>query len=739
MKNKLYILLVLLFAAAFYACADDKIPVDEPNEEESNRLFMPMLRQNANTAKGDSDPRRCHATGDYGNDIFISWYEVQGAAAYQVRMKIQSGSWDNPDQILLDKIVEPGTFEMLIEDLQYGVKHNFSIRALYTKTGYINDDPALGEHPWNSQWYGIGDAGHNDDRVEVETEERADVPEVMTKDGDIGYTTARITFNLNAADNTTENTTFETENGLYVIDQITIAPSDNSDLPSFTYDLTEQDKKNGYLDVDGLTSNAMYIVNGVNNNIERYWDRLYNTIMMRMKGDPGDPIVLTHIVDTLPAAIEHQASRIDTILSHYMSDNTLAEGTVFVLEAGKKYYMQNTLNISKGMVLKSADPNNPATVYLGLGYGTPGEPATGRTCNFSLGRNAQAGEMGSIDIQSIVFEDIHFEAPYALDYYEMIKYNSAASAGSGNYFINQSSSAMEFFCESLEVRNCTFQRMMRGWMRVQGISRKIIKNIIMDNCVHYNGGIYNSTGRGYPIITCSESNISPKTNVFQHVVISNSSFIGNSYDHFVNDPNNRAWPSNVSWDISLINNTFLNFNCMSNGRYYFNMRYNPSNSSFTVKNNLFILTKKEGDPRAFWTRGMNIRNTNGIQFDVANNWSTNTNLASSGQIFSQDPFSSTSQGAGFDNGAYNKEGLEATIVKADNISPTELMVDPNPLEIAGSNANPTPPSATSSAPWNTFRHKVPDGIYYQNTDAVRNSAIYKNNVGDPRWRKYVTP
>ena len=735
MKNKIYILLAILFSAALFACADDKIPVDEPNEDESNRLFMPMLRQNANTGKGDSDPRRCQPTGAYGNDIFISWYEVQGAAAYQVRMKIQSGSWENPDQILVDKIVEPGTFEMLLEDLQYGVKHNFSIRALYTKTGYINDDPALGEHPWNSNWYGIGDSGHNDDRVEVETAERESVPEVMTKDGDIGYTTARITFNLSASDNPTENTTFETDgDGFYVIDQITIAPASNPDLPSFTYTLTEQDKKNGYLDVDGLTSNAMYIVNGLNNNIGRYWDRLYNTMMMRMKGDPGEPILLTHIVDTLPEAIQHRASRIDTILNHYMTDNSLAEGTVFLLEGGKTYYMQSTLNISKGMVLKSNDPNNPATVYLGLGYGTPNEPSTGRTCNFSLGRNAQAGEMGSIDIQSIVFEDIHFDAPYALTYYQMREHNPSASGGSGNYFINQSSSAMEFFCESLEVRNCTFQRMIRGWMRVQGISRKIIKNIVMDNCLHYNGGIYNASGRGYPILTCSESNISPKTNVFQHVVVSNSSFIGNCYDHFFNDPNDRAWPTNVSWDVSLINNTFLNFNSMSDGRYYFNMRYNPSNSKFTVKNNLFILAKDENDPRRFWSRGMNARNTNGIQFDIANNWSTNTNLLSAGQIFSADPFSSTTTAAGFDNGKYNVGGLAATIVQVDGLSPTDLMVDPNPLAFGGTNANPTPPTGVG-----TFRHNVPDGIYYKNTDAVRNSAIYKNNVGDPRSRKYVTP
>lgn len=49
--------------------------------------------------------------------------------------------------------------------------------------------------------------------------------------------------------------------------------------------------------------------------------------------------------------------------------------------------------MSKGFTLRSNDPNNPPTVYLGVGFNENGDP---RACNFSFGRNAGNGEMGEL-------------------------------------------------------------------------------------------------------------------------------------------------------------------------------------------------------------------------------------------------------------------------------------------------------------------------------------------------------
>ena len=73
----------------------------------------------------------------------------------------------------------------------------------------------------------------------------------------------------------------------------------------------------------------------------------------------------------------------------------------------------------------------------------------------------------------------------------------------------------------------------------------------------------------------------------------------------------------------------------------------------------------------------------------------------------------------------NVKGLEETIVKLGTspISPLDLMDDPNPIATSGVDMH---------------RHNM-NGLYYKNTNAVKNHEIYINNIGDPRWRKNVTP
>lgn len=697
MKNTIKFLLVALIAISFNSCQKDLLDV---SDIEKNRMFMTMFRQTANTGNS-SDPKACKVVNT--NDMYLTWYGIEGAAGYQIQMKLNSGTWDAP---LLDTIVGPDVLKMTIEDLQYSTLFSFAIRVL---------SPI--DTLYNSKWYGYGQPGHNDDRCEYTMGDRIGVPDVISV-MNVTKTSMRVLFDLKVPTTPVPGPGFEQDGGYFVMDQIKVEPSmTNPGLETKVITLTDEDKANGYVDVDGLTSNAVYIINGLNNKIKRYWDRLYNTQVIRMKGDPGAPILIKHVVDTSALAIQHQASRLDTILNNYMRDNTLAEGTIFQLEPGKNYYLGSAVLMSKGFSLVSADPSQRAQVLMGLGYSASNDAYA---YNLSFGRNAEPGEIGGINIQSLIFENINFDAPYARNYLENLAVGK--TSGTGNYFINQYSSAMPFVCESFEVRNCDFRRMRRGWVRIQGPNRKYIEKIIVENCLFYDMGFYDNNGNGYQYFSGDGTN--DKSNIFNNVTVRNCSFIDSPLSQFMNESANRAWPASTKWNITLENNTFLNFNTRASGCKLFNMRYNPANSRFTVKRNLFIQTKSTGDTRNMYLSGMDIRNYNGVVFDIEENYSTNTNL-NNGQIFTSNGFNSTTQGAGYQGGVLNVKGLGETIVKLGTspISPLDLMDDPNPIATSGVDMH---------------RHNM-NGLYYKNTNAVKNHEIYINNIGDPRWRKNVTP
>ena len=708
MKNKIYILLLAFFTVALYSCSDDdKIEGQEDNLE---REFMTMFRYERNTGL-TSDPYSCQVVNT--NDIQLYWYGVDNAAGYHIQMKFQTRGWDTPGGILLDTIVGPEVLKMKIEDLQYNTVYSFAIRTLSTK----------GE-AYHSKWYGHGDGAHPNDYMNIQTLARYAVPDVLAVDH-VTKSSFRIVFDLTFDENFAEH--FESENGKYVMDEIKVEPSfENKDLPSQTFKLTEADKERGYINVEGLTENTVYIVNGLNNRVVRYWDRLYNTSMVRMKGDVGEPILIEHFcnpTDTFPASQTYNASRMDTILQNYMDDTTLAEDTTFLLEGGKTYYMQNSITMSKGFTLKSNNPNKNAIILMGIGKDANDNP---RSCNFSFGRNPEAGEMGGINVQSIVFDGIDFDAPEVFHYGN----RPSGSVGTGNYFINQYSGAMPFSLESFEVKNCTFQRMIRGWIRFQGPNRKIIQKFIIDNCLFYSCGYYDNNGRGYAWVHGDSNNAN--TNIYNDFSMTNCTFVDSPRHALLSENGNLPWPSGIKWHIRVENNTFLNFSTRTNGRLLFEMRYLPSNSTIICKKNLFVQTKQEGDARTMYLAGMDVRRYNGLSFDIQQNYSTNTNL-SNGQIFSTAAFSATSNSAGVNGGTLNLLGKEELVVHLGSsvsgatdkgISPTELMVAPN---AKAKNGEP-----------NMHEYNL-DGLYYKNTSAVKNHEIFKLGIGDPRWRKNVTP
>jgi len=732
MKSKIYILLIACMAFVLDACRED-LYSGEGNERE----FMTMFRIDENTGKGDNDELRCRVFNQ--NNLYLTWYGIDGAAGYRIQLKLRTGDWDRPEDILRDVTLGPDQLKLIFEDLQYNMNYAVAIQVLSTR----------GEQ-YNSLWYGKG-GGAGIDRLErawFTMDRRLGVPEILNKEGTT-KTSIRITFNLDATNYNLEfpidgvlDSSFEIVDDKFVVHEITIEPQDNKSLPSFSFVLTEEDLDRGYIDVEGLTPNATYIVNAVNYNVERFWDRLYNTVNLRMRGDPGEPILITHAIYTAnPEATDqvveaeiaalaatHNASRINQRLTDYMTDEELVEGTVFHLEPGKTYFIEGGVQIIKGLTLKCENPNNRATVLLGLRGAN----------NFEFGRAPREGDQGAIDLASIIFENIVFKAING----ESLTQNP--SAPTGNYFFNQNSSAMAYFCESIEVINCDFSGIIRGWMRFQNGNRKVVKRIVVDRCLFYDCGYYqaNTSQYAYFDLDGTASNHT-ENDVFSNVTISNTTFVDSQFRCMFRYDSQNGVLVKSPWNITIENCTFHNWHTTNSGRYIFATQSNPPNSRFTVRNNLFVQTKAEGDARSMHLQAMDIRNRDGLVFDVHDNYSTNHKWNANGDvlsildgtgnddIFSLNGFSSTQQGAGFDNGALNIGGMAETFVKigAVGISPTDLMVNPNPLGFVAS-VGVFPPDA--------FKYNL-EGLYYKNTDAVRNHEIFKQKIGDPRWSKNVTP
>jgi hypothetical protein len=715
MKKKFYTILWLLLSVSLYSCKDeDTVEEEYPTERE----FSTMFRQDRNTGKGDSDPYRCQAVNK--NDIQLYWYGVKGCAGYRLKMGLQTAmgapeDWDDPLKVLKDTIVGPEVLDLLVEDLQYSTIYKFAIQVLSTK----------GEE-YNSKWHGHGDGRHWADYLAIETDVRYPIPEVVVV-GDITKNSFRINIDRNYAtsgDNATNNFTehFEVDDdGNYVMQTLTIEPSNTNPNAkgARTIQLTQADFDRGYIDVDGFDENCVYIVNVLNNKIVRYWDRLYNTCVIRMAGEPGEPILIEHYCDpndTIAEAAQYNASRLDTILINYNSDASLAEGTIFELEGGKTYYMINTISLCKGLTLRTKAGTGRARVLMGI---TKVNNAV-QSMNFMFGRNPEPGELGGINIQSLIFEGIDFDCPDAKFY--------DGTSGTGNYFINMYPGGMAVSISSFELRDCTFQRMVRGFVRIQGPNRKTIENFLVEDCLFYNCGAYDANGAGYAWIAGDGAHT--KSNIFQNMVFRNSTFYDSPRTAMFFDNNkDLAWADNINWNITLENCTFVNYSTRTSGRPIFSLRYVPGGSTIIARKNLFILTKQNSDTRPLNFAGMDIRTIRGsqiIQYDIQQNYSTNTNLTA-GQIFSSAAFSATSNSAGVNGGAANLLGREELVVHlgTEGISPTELMRNPNPPNLS--------PQANMHIVDNL------DGLYFNNTDKVRNHEIYKLGIGDPRWRESVTP
>ena len=716
MKNKLYYALLLLLPLTMFSCNDDdKIVVDEENYS-SEREFMTMFRKDDNTGKGDSDPYRCQVVNI--NDIQLYWYGVKDCAGYELKYALQpnvssglASDWEDPNKILFDTIVGPDVTDLLIKDLQYSTDYRFAIRTL-SKRG----------EEYHSKWYGYGNGRQWADWMGLGTEPRYEIPEVIVVNN-ITKSSLRVNFDrayATSGDDGTFTTNFEIdEDGNFVIHDLLIeasATNPNATVPDKwkKYTITPADFERGYIDIEGLQENSVYLVNVQNRNVPVHWDAIYNTCVIRMDGVPGEPILIEHYCDpndTIPGATNFNASRLDTIISNYNSDASLAEGTIFELEGGKTYYFALNTSLCKGMTLRTKPGTGRAKVLLN------GMSTINGACqpmNFMFGRQPQVGELGGINIKSLIFEDIDFDCPLAT--------NFGDGTSTGNYFINMYSNGMAVTLQSFEVRGCTFQRMVRGFVRVQGANRKNFEYFLVENCLFYNNGFYDNNGRGYAWI--AGDGVNPKSNIYQNMVFRNNTFYDSPRTALFTDNNKDLnWGSNIQYNITLENNTFVNFSTRSTGRRLFELKFLPGGSKITAKKNLFILTKKDDDPRNIYMEGMYIQTINGsgdITFDIEQNYSTNAFLTSN-NIFSAAAFSAKSNSAAKwpESNIPGQAELDVHLGEV-GISPTELMRSPNPPNVDG----------------HKDMHEIDhlDGLYFNDTDKVRNHEIYRLGIGDPSWR-----
>jgi hypothetical protein len=723
MKNKFIIGLSLLLVTSLFSCKENPIEEDIPGRE-----FMTMFRNDNNTGKGDSDPYRCQIVNI--NDAQLYWYGVEGCAGYEIKMALQpnvssglASDWENPRNILFDTIVGPEVLDLLIKDLQYSTDFRFAIRTLSKK----------GEG-FHSKWYGYGNGRQWAEYHGMATGERYNIPEVIVVNN-ITKNTLRVNFDralATSGDDGTFTKNFEVDaNKNFVMQKLFVeasATNPNATVPAKwkEYVITNEDFERGYIDIDGLQENSVYLINVKNENIAVHWDAIYNTCVIRMDGQAGAPITIKHYCDpndTVPGAVTYNACRIDTIIRNYNSDAALAEGTIFYLEGGKTYYMVSNTDLCKGMVLATKPEDLAAGKRAKVLLSGMSLQPTGiaQQMNFMFGRQPQLGELGGINIKSIIFEGIDFDCPLAK--------NFGDGSANGNYFINMYPNGMAVTLQSFEVRNCTFQRMIRGFIRVQGVNRKNFEHLIVENCTLYNCGYYDNNGRGYAWI--AGDGAKAKSNIYQDMVFRNNTFYDSPRTCFFTDNGaNLSWPDNVQYNITFENNTIVNFSTRSSGRKLIDLRYLPSGSKIVVKKNLFIQTKQEGDARNMYFEGFDIRFVNGVgqqvTFDIADNFSSCNDVAKqvNDGVFTAAAFSAKTNSAGafatYTPGIIN--GVDQLVVKVGvtPISPTELMKNPNPPKKAD----------------DKDMHEIDnlDGLYFNKTDKVLNHEIYKLGIGDPRWK-----
>jgi hypothetical protein len=793
MKKLLLYSFALLATFATFSCTDK----DEASyEASSDRLMTPVFRTNRTISKGGSDPYLCQVVGR--NSMQLYWSQVKGAKGYQIKASYEQSianapeNWDDQTLLVLDTILlGEEKDQLLLEDLMFSKTYRFAIRALSDRGE---------EH--NSNWFGTGNLHQWTDMVYYDMLDKYRVPSIIAQKANITKESFDLILDRSydksgerkyTADELEEmseyfNTTTDASgNKVWRADRLVIEPaSSNPDakVPAeYRYPgLKLENSMFGadgiaMINVAGLDSNSVYNMytydelvlqekakKGLDKQKCLNYAQQNLDITVRTKGDPGEPIVIepapqdTMMYESdgsmLSINLPLKATSIQPLIEKFMDSNEYAENKVFYLRGGENYFVRGGLQIYKGFKLAThpediAAGKGRAKVFLyypqvlDISGGSSPSPAF-----FMLSRNPIGSEnpMITIDIDKFVLEDIDFTIPYVRNI------GDGSKVVTNSYFMNMYSKGMGSTVEEISLKNCSFQGIVGGFYRVQANYGVRIKNFIIDNVDFYNGGYYSTSGRRYNWFHANpEANVN--INIWENFMMKNCTIYDNPLGYMFNHNKQQTieWPNNLHYNITLENNTFINFNtCDQGNSMLFNTRWIPGGSTFTVKRNLFVLTRDANDTeRTMVQSGCDIRTINGsgtVTLDFEDNYSTNDNLTN-GQIFSNanSAFDYTQKNT-FGSLAKNydvtwgKAGEAGLTVKVADISAKDLMVQPNP------------PHKLDPANPNHYDH-VCDGIDGTVTNVDKeirsdyksgmvdlhfknfNNVLVEKSVGAPKWRK----
>lgn len=601
----------------------------------------------------------------------LNWSPIAGASGYEVIAYIPDMSGEDVGYAK----VGAGQTSCLLLNLPYSTQLNFQVRALSPE----------GE-ACHSEW-----STRNNFRQErfnyfaLTTYDRYEVPEVISPIS-MGHDSITIGINLEydpAGDTHGFAENFEIKDGRFVADKLIV--EDTFDGTRKEFMLSDTDRNGGEFTVRELKENTEYLLYLVNSG-RLDVDAPYNELRIRTREHPGD---------------------ISTDLREYMENSEKPEGQVFYLSADADNRLLTTVEIRKGFKLATL----PADVAAGKRARLL---IRSLTSAFMLGANSSE----ELALSSVVFENIDFDVEGTVAYDSGLSPNAT-----GNYFINRYSNSGAFILDSLVMKHCSFQHFVRGFIRDQGTQATRINNLIVENNDFYNCGAYDANGRGYAWV---QGKGDPNSSLFLNLVWRNNTIYNSPRTALFSDNDkNVEYAEDIKWNITLENNTFVNFSTISAARNLFQMRYVPGDSKITVKNNLFIQTKDEADTeRALNFSTMDIRKINGsgkMTFDIRDNY---CNGSVDDGIVTGTRFSSTKNSAGMFPECF-AEGMTAgdLVIKASGLEAVELMAAPNPPSFVG-----TP---------DAYRIANLDGLRYNDTEAVRNSEVFTKNIGASKWRELI--
>lgn len=762
-------------------------------EPDADRLMQPQFRNRYTVNAGSNDPYICGVVGL--NSIQLYWSRVGGdCIGYEIRMSAPNKKLNSEEDWLLEgnstlyTIDGADTDQLLIKDLNYSTTYYFAIRAISSR----------GE-AHNSKWYGFGDTGHWADYMGIMTLDRYRIPNLLYQKGgttktsfdvylDRSYRGFKFTDEASAssdpyknnydADLMTEfNEHFATAvdgNGKKVWRVTHLLVSAAASNPDASLPEGGEDFAGGKLieipenvwdengmatiTINGLAENAVYNCEALDKNLladRAVIDATYSGVQVRMKGTPGAPIVIASAPQdtmmyldgaeyksvTLPIA----ATSIQERLEDFMTSLQYAEGQTFYLEGGQAYFLRGGLNVFKGFHLAT----NPEDLAAGKGraklylyYPFDFTQAGGNSpAMFMLGRNPEGSEnpLIALDMERVIFENVDFGEP-------AVK-NIGDQKATNSYIMNTYGTGMGVAMMELRFSNCTFQDIAGGFFRVQGSYGYEIDNFTLENCDFYNGGYYSTSGRRYNYFH-SHPDKSVRQNIYKKFVMRDCTIFDNSLGRIFSHNNNpkEDWPEDCTYDITFENNTLVNFG-RDKSCYMFYMNQIPGGSKFTVRNNLFVNTRKPEDvarPQMF--SGCDIRLMRGgsdvkINLNIGNNWTTDDQgTGADDQMWNpaSTAFSSTKNSFGMfldEEVNWGPDGRDGLVVKTvPGLKATDLMVQPNPpfIQTAGA-PNHNDHRCDGIDGTVTATHNVGVGMVDLHFKDFGN-AIYENNVGASKWR-----